>query len=59
MSMQSHITELERRHAALEREIETAMLHPSVDNLEVADMKRRKLRLKDEIQKLRGGETMH
>ncbi|MFN4011808.1 YdcH family protein [Pannonibacter sp.] len=59
MSMQSHISELERRHAALEREIETAQLHPSVDTLEVAEMKRRKLRLKDEIQKLRGGETMH
>ncbi|MFN7165493.1 MAG: YdcH family protein [Pannonibacter sp.] len=59
MSMQSHIAELERRHAALEREIETALLHPSVDNLEVADMKRRKLRLKDEIQKLRGDDTVH
>jgi hypothetical protein len=57
--MQSHIAELERRHAALEREIETALLHPSVDNLEVADMKRRKLRLKDEIQKLRGDDTVH
>lgn len=59
MSMQSHIAELERRHAALEREIETALLHRSVDNLEVADMKRRKLRLKDEIQKLRGDDTVH
>ncbi|WP_106751455.1 YdcH family protein [Pannonibacter carbonis] len=59
MSMQSHIAELERRHAALEREIETALLHPSVDNLEVADMKRRKLRLKDEIKKLRGDDTVH
>ncbi|MCY1704816.1 YdcH family protein [Pannonibacter sp. SL95] len=59
MSMQSHIAELERRHAALEREIATALLHPSVDNLEVADMKRRKLRLKDEIQKLRGDDTVH
>ncbi|NBN65273.1 DUF465 domain-containing protein [Microvirga tunisiensis] len=59
MSMQSHIAELERRHAALERQIEDALLHPSVDSLQVADMKRRKLRLKDEIQKLREDDTFH
>ncbi|WP_242390378.1 YdcH family protein [Polymorphum gilvum] len=57
--MQSHLAELERRHAALERQIEDALLHPSVDSLELAEMKRHKLRLKDEIQKLRTIETVH
>ncbi|WP_321501503.1 DUF465 domain-containing protein [Breoghania sp.] len=58
MSLQSHLLELERRHADLEREIEKAMVSPSTDNLEIADLKRRKLHLKDEIVRLRK-ETIH
>ena len=53
MSLQSHLAELERRHLALEREIEKEELHPSVDELKVHELKRRKLVLKDEIAKLR------
>ncbi len=34
------------------------MLHPSVDDLKVATLKRRKLALKDEIEKLKT-HTMH
>lgn len=52
MSVQSHIEELQRRHAALEREIEEAIMHPSVDDVQIADLKRKKLLLKDEISKL-------
>ncbi|MBH0239401.1 YdcH family protein [Methylobrevis albus] len=52
MSLQSHISELERRHAALERQIEEVVHHPSVDELQVRELKRRKLHLKDEILKL-------
>lgn len=59
MSMQSHLAELERRHAALERKIEDALLHPSTDSLEVSDLKRKKLMLKDEIERLRKDETLH
>ncbi|SHM43924.1 YdcH family protein [Roseibium suaedae] len=59
MSMQSHLAELERRHAALERKIEDALLHPSTDSLELAEMKRRKLMLKDEIKRLQTETTLH
>lgn len=52
MTIQSHISELERRHAALERRIEEARQHPSVDPVEVAELKRHKLQLKDEIVRL-------
>jgi hypothetical protein len=52
MSVQSHIEELQRRHAALERELEEAFQHPSVDDAQIADLKRKKLLLKDEISKL-------
>ena len=53
MSLQNNVTELERKHQAIEREIQDAMAHPSTDNLRVAELKRRKLQLKDEITKLR------
>ena len=33
MTMQSHLVELEKRHQALEREIEEALAHPSTDTL--------------------------
>jgi hypothetical protein len=53
MSLQSHVAELERRHDALDREIAKELLHPASDELELAELKRRKLQLKDEIAKLR------
>ena len=52
MSMQSHLAELERRHQALEDEITEAMAHPSADDLKIAELKRRKLQVKDEIMRL-------
>jgi hypothetical protein len=55
MPLQNHLSELERRHQSLEREIQDAMCHPSMDGLKIAELKRRKLQLKDEIAKLRSG----
>lgn len=52
MSLANHLDELKRRHNDIERAIDEAMLHPSVDDLEIATLKRRKLALKDEIAKL-------
>ena len=59
MSMQTHLAELERKHQALEAEINDCMSHPGVDDLKVVELKRRKLVLKDEIQKLRHTESVH
>jgi hypothetical protein len=60
MSLQMHLTELARKHEALDREIRSAMAHPSADDLRVAELKRRKLKLKDELNKLRDvGRTAH
>jgi hypothetical protein len=53
MSMQSHLTELEKKHQALESEINDCLTHPAVDDLIVVELKRRKLHLKDEIERLR------
>jgi hypothetical protein len=61
MALQPHLNELERKHQALEREIQDAMCHPSTDGLKIAELKRRKLQLKDEIAKLRssGNRVIH
>ena len=52
MSTQSHLAELEKRHASLETEIAEALQHPSTDDLTLAELKRRKLQIKDEIARL-------
>ena len=57
MSLASHLEELQRKHGDIEREIDEAMLHPSVDDLEIVKLKRRKLALKDEMEKLKGQHT--
>ena len=49
----ARINELERRHKALEEEIAEALLHRSADDLMVAELKRRKLNIRDEIEQLR------
>ncbi len=53
MALQNDLSELERKHQALEREIQDEMSHPGTDGLKLAELKRRKLQLKDEIAKLR------
>lgn len=53
MALQNHLAELERKHRALEREIQDALNHPSMDDTRLVELKRRKLQLKDEITKLR------
>jgi hypothetical protein len=59
MSIQAHLAELERRHQALENEISEALAHPSSDDLRVAELKRRKLQVKDEIARLRQDVSVH
>lgn len=52
MSLQAHLDELASKHRALDEAIEKEMAHPSVSDEEIAEMKREKLRLKDEIVRL-------
>lgn len=58
MSVETHLSELERRHHALDIEIEEALNHPSIDTVALSELKRRKLLLKDEIARLKG-ESLH
>jgi len=59
MAIESHLAELERRHQALEAEINEALSHPSTDALAVAELKRRKLHVKDEIARLKQDTFVH
>jgi hypothetical protein len=52
MTTEGHIAALERRHKEIERQIDDEMLHVSHDDLMIAALKRRKLEIKDELQKL-------
>jgi len=59
MSLASHLEELQRKHGDIDREIDEALAHPSTDDLEIARLKRRKLALKDQIERLRTQPTTH
>jgi hypothetical protein len=58
MALASHLEELQRKHGDIEREIDEALTHPSSDDLEITTLKRRKLALKDENEKLKA-QTRH
>lgn len=53
MSMQSHLAELEKKHQALEQELHDCLAHPAVDDLIIVQLKRKKLLVKDAIERLR------
>jgi hypothetical protein len=53
MAIEARIRELDVRHQNLEALIEEEMSHPSSDDLRVRDLKRQKLRLKEEMEALR------
>ncbi|PLW75247.1 YdcH family protein [Cohaesibacter celericrescens] len=53
MSLESRIQELQRKHDELDKTIEEEFAHPSVDDLDLAELKRKKLLLRDEIAQLK------
>jgi hypothetical protein len=59
MAIESHLAQLEKRHEALKQEINEALNHPSADDLEIVELKRRKLLVKDEITRLKQDTLVH
>jgi len=61
MAIEAHLVELERKHKVLEKELHEALVHLSTDDLQILELKRRKLMVKDEIERLRhtASETLH
>ena len=58
MGLESHIQQLSDRHRRLEQTIDAEMAHPGHDALKVSAMKRQKLRIKEELERLRN-DTAH
>lgn len=54
MTVQAHLSELASKHRTLEAELADALAHPASTDAEIAELKRKKLRIKDEISKLEG-----
>lgn len=52
MSVVNHLAVLHRRHAELEDKIRDWQHHPGADDLELQDLKKRKLQIKEEIARL-------
>jgi len=53
MALDAHVTELSDKHRVLEKQIETEMARPSADDIEISKLKREKLRIKDELERLK------
>ena len=59
MATSTHLAELEQRHRMLEDEINDALQHPSTDDFKIAELKRRKLQVKDQIALLSQSASVH
>lgn len=53
MALDAHLAELSQKHRALDQKIEEEQGRPMADELKIAELKRQKLRLKDEIERLK------
>ena len=58
MSIEAHLESLLHKHGVLESEISEIMARPSFDQAVLTQLKREKLRLKEEIERIRS-ETRH
>lgn len=52
MALSSHVQELRRKHQSLSAEVEAAQRSPGSDDLRIAELKKQKLRLKEQIERL-------
>ena len=53
MALEAHLEELSEKHNSLEKQIEEEMARPQADTLLISELKRQKLRIKDEIERLK------
>jgi hypothetical protein len=52
MSMSSHLQELRKKHEHLSNEVEQAQRSPAFDELQLTALKKQKLKIKEEIERL-------
>jgi len=52
MSLSSHLEQLKKKHSNLSDEVEAAQRSPGTQDIQIAELKKEKLRLKEEITRL-------
>jgi hypothetical protein len=52
MSLSSHVEELKKKHQTLSEQVEHMQRSPGTRDAEIAELKKQKLRLKEEISRL-------
>ncbi len=52
MTLSSHLQELKKKHQNLAESVEMLQRSPATDDLEIAKLKKQKLQLKEEINRL-------
>jgi hypothetical protein len=52
MTVASHLVELRKKHDTLSEKVEQAQRNPGADDLQIAELKKQKLRIKEEIARL-------
>ncbi len=55
MALKAHLQSLSQRHEELESLLTSEMKHPHPDDIRLHELKRLKLRIKDQIERLRQG----
>lgn len=53
MAIKAHLDTLNRRHQELEAAIAAETKHPGYDEMRVVELKRQKLRIKDQLEEFR------
>lgn len=52
MALSSHVQQLRKKHQSLNEEVAQALKSPAIDDLHIAELKKQKLRLKEQIERL-------
>ncbi|MFT6451145.1 MAG: hypothetical protein ACJA06_000626 [Halocynthiibacter sp.] len=52
MTLSSHLQELKKKHQSLSLQVDEAQRQPGMNSIQVATMKKKKMRLKEEIARL-------
>ncbi len=55
MAIAAHVEELSAKHQRLEQDIALELQRPNTNQTRLSELKRRKLKLKDEISRLKSG----
>lgn len=59
MAIKAHMDSLNKRHQELEAAIATETKHPAHDELRIIELKRQKLKIKDQLEELRAQTTLN